>query len=42
MRLNLDARGNLIRPRQGETDYDEQRECRADAVNQFLHVVCVP
>jgi hypothetical protein len=37
MGIDFDLHLNLIRSRQGETDYDQKREKSADSVNQLLH-----
>ena len=42
MGIDFDFHLNLIRPWQGETDYDQKREKSADSVDQFLHVYSIP
>jgi glutamate racemase len=42
MGIDFDFHLNLIRPRQGETDYDQKCQKSTDSVNQFLHVCCIP
>ena len=42
MGVDLDFHLNLIRSRQGKTDYDQKREKGADSVKQLLHVLNIP
>ena len=42
MSIDLGRNFNLMGPRQGETDYDQQREKGTDSVDQFLHVQNIP
>jgi glutamate racemase len=42
MGIDFDFHLNLIRPRQGETDYDQKRQKSADSIDQFLHVCSIP
>jgi len=42
MGVDLGRNFNFMGSRQGETDYDQQREKGADSVDQFLHVQSIP
>jgi hypothetical protein len=42
MSVYFDSRFDLVGSRQGETDYDQQREERSDSVDHFLHDLKLP
>ena len=42
MSIDLDRSLNLMGSRQGETNYDQQRDKSANSVDQFLHVWKIP